>query len=193
MSAPAVFEHRMSEIYQGASPNARLLAGAVPDSGTSWQSYGQRAAGSVLTHVAVLLACVYILTRVTQPSPPALTHETPPDITWLKLPGPGGGGGGGGNKMPEPPRKIEIVPPKPRSIEPPKIVEVAKITPPQMNIPAVTAPVELPGAVTQVAEPTAALGAGTLGGAGPARARARVWDRVLAEEPAAGFTARATA
>jgi TonB family protein len=156
----------MSEIYQGASPNSRFLAGAVPASETSWQSYGQRAAGSVLTHVAALALIIFLVTRVTDPGVPVISTEKPPDITWLKIEGPGGGGGGGGNKMPEPPRKVEIVPPKPRSIEPPKVVEVPKVVPPQMNVPAVTAPVELPGAVTAVAEPTPSLGSGTGGGGG---------------------------
>ncbi|MEP6919249.1 MAG: TonB family protein [Acidobacteriota bacterium] len=156
----------MSDIYQGASPNSRFLAGSVPASETSWQSYGQRAAGSVLTHVAGLILIIFLLTRAAAPDAPSITMVKQPDITWLKIPGPGGGGGGGGNKQPDPPKKAEIVAPKPRSIEPPKVVEVPKVPAPQMNIPAVTAPVELPGAVTAVAQPTVSLGAGTGGGGG---------------------------
>src|SRR5215213_8083831 len=113
----------MSDVYQGASPNARFLAGAVPASETSWQSYGQRAAGSMLTHAAVLFVIVFLLTRIPDKASIPVA-EKPPDITWLKIPGPGGGGGGGGNERPEPPRKAEIVPPKARKIEPPPKVEV---------------------------------------------------------------------
>jgi TonB family protein len=90
----------------------------------------------------------------------------PPNITWIAKEGPGGGGGGGGNKTPEPPKKVEIVPPKARAIEPPKVVEVPPKPLPQMNIPAVTSVVELPGAPTAVPVPTASLGPGTGGGGG---------------------------
>jgi TonB family protein len=166
MSVTAVFEHRMSEAYQGASPNARFLAGAVPENETPWQSYVQRAAGSIMTHVLVVLAFIFVITRLPDKSD-AVQMEKPPDITWLKMEGPGGGGGGGGNKMPDPPRKAQIVPSKPRSMEPPPKVEPPKPKPePQMNIPAVTAVAELPGAVTAVPIPTPAQGAGTGGGGG---------------------------
>jgi protein TonB len=163
MSAQAAFQQRMSETYQGASPNARLLAGSVAANETPWTSYVQRATGSVLTHLAVLGLVVYAMTRPTVMAPITKMFD-PPNVTWIAKPGPGGGGGGGGNKMPDPPKKAEIVAPKPRTFEPPK-VEVPKPEP-QMNIPAVTAVVELPGAVTAAPQPTIAQGPGPGGGGG---------------------------
>jgi protein TonB len=165
MSLPATSEDRMSQAYPGASPNSRLLAGAVSDSKTTWQSYAQRTTWSVLTHMVALGIIVYLVSRV-----PAVTTTVkelfePPDITWIAGTGDGGGGGGGGNKTPEPPRKAEITPPKTRVVEPPK-PEVPKPDPPQMNIPAVTSVVELPGAISKLPDPTQALGMGTGGGGG---------------------------
>ena len=157
----------MPEAYQGASPNSRFLAGAVPASETSWQSYGQRIAGSVITHLVGLAVVLFVFTRI-----PAVTKSDTqtmplPDITWIASPGPGGGGGGGGNRMPDPPRKAEIVPPKPRAVTPPPKPEVTPPKPlPQMNIPAVTAVQELPGAMSQLPDATIAQGPGTGGGGG---------------------------
>ena len=156
----------MSEAYPGASPNSRFLAGSLDGPETSWQSYVQRAAGSLLAHVIGILIVVYIATRATTMQVIAPMFEAPKDITWVALPGPGGGGGGGGNRSPEPPRKAEITPPKPRAIEPPKVEPPKPKPEPQMNIPAVTAPVELPGAVSALPDPTPNQGPGTLGGGG---------------------------
>jgi periplasmic protein TonB len=167
MAFPIISDHLMPEAYQGASPNSRFLAGAVPASETSWQSYGERVAGSVLTHLIGLGIVLFVVTR--PPAAPADNVEVAPmpDITWIASPGPGGGGGGGGNKSHEPPRKAEIVPPKPRAIAPPPKPEVTPPKPlPQMNIPAVTAVQELPGAVTQMPDATIAQGPGTGGGGG---------------------------
>lgn len=165
MSAPAVYEHRMSEVYQGASPNARFLAGTVVGDETSWKSYAQRATGSVLFHGAAVLLVVFIATRTATLAPITQIFEPPRDVTWIALPGPGGGGGGGGNRTPDPPRKAEIVPPKARAIQPPKVEPPPKPEP-QMNIPAVTSVVELPGAVAALPDPTPAQGMGTGGGGG---------------------------
>jgi protein TonB len=161
MYAPAI-DNRMSEIYQGSSPNARLLAGSIEGQETSWAAYARRATGSVVTHLAVLGILLYVMTQSTVLSP--AEKFIPPNVTWIAVPGPGGGGGGGGDSKPEPPRKAEIVPPKPRSVEPVK-VDVPKPIP-QMNIPAVTSVVELPGAPTTVSVPTVALGPGTASGGG---------------------------
>jgi protein TonB len=166
MAFPITSNHLMPEAYQGASPNSRFLAGAVPVSETSWQSYGQRFAGSVLTHLLGLAIAVYVMTRTTV-APTALQNLPLPDITWIASPGPGGGGGGGGNSMPEPPRKADIVPPKPKAMTPPPKIEPAPPKPlPQMNIPAVTAVQELPGAVSQLPDATIAQGPNTGGGGG---------------------------
>jgi protein TonB len=167
MAFPITSNHLMPEAYQGASPNSRFLAGAVPASETSWQSYGQRIAGSVLTHLLGLAIVVFVMTRIPAVAPAALQNVPLPDITWIASPGPGGGGGGGGNRMPEPPRKADIVPPKPKAMTPPPKIEPAPPKPlPQMNIPAVTAVEELPGAVSQLPDATIAQGPNTGGGGG---------------------------
>lgn len=169
MAFPIVSEHLMPEPYQGASPNSRFLAGTVPASETSWQSYGQRLAGSVLTHLVGLAIVLFVLTRLPEVSPSALAEVPPPDITWIASPGPGGGGGGGGDRKPDPPRKAEIVAPKPRAVLPPPQAK-PEVTPPkplpQMNVPAVTAVQELPGAMSQLPDATIAQGAGSGGGGG---------------------------
>ena len=153
----------MAEAYQGASPNARFLAGSLPTSGTSWKSFLLRSSWSVVMHVVGLLLFLWLVTRPGAFATLAKVIDQP-DITWVAMPGPGGGGGGGGNKQPDPPRKAEITPPKARAVEPPK-PEPTKPTP-QANIPAITSVVELPGAVTSVPQPTVAQGTGTAGGGG---------------------------
>jgi TonB family protein len=167
MAFPITSNHLMPEAYQGASPNSRFLAGAVPASETSWQSYGQRVAGSVITHLLGLAIAVYVMTRIPAVAPAALDNLPLPDITWIASPGPGGGGGGGGNRTPEPPRKAEIVPPKPKAVTPPPKLDPTPPKPlPQMNIPAVTAVQELPGAMSQLPDATIAQGPSTGGGGG---------------------------
>jgi protein TonB len=162
MSARALSDKPMAEVYQGVSPNSHFLAGTLPTSDISWKSYLLRSSWSVLAHVLGLALFIYIITRPATIA--SIAKVIPPDVVWLDRPGPGGGGGGGGNKMPEPPKKAEIAPPKAPKFEPPKPEPPKPI--PQMNIPAVTAPVELPGAVTAVPEPTVAQGTGTGGGGG---------------------------
>jgi protein TonB len=155
----------MAEAYQGASPNARFLAGSLPTSELSWKSFLLRSSWSVVVHVGGLALLIWILTRSATIAGLAKVMDQP-DITWIAMPGPGGGGGGGGTKTPEPPRKAEITPPKARAVEPPKVIEVPPKPLPQMNIPAVTAVVELPGSVTSVPIPTVTQGSGTGGGGG---------------------------
>ncbi len=167
MAFPITSNHLMPEAYQGASPNSRFLAGDVPGSETSWQSYGQRIAGSILTHLLGLAIAVYVMTRIPAVAPTTLENLPLPDITWIASPGPGGGGGGGGNRTPEPPRKAEIVPPKPKAMTPPPKIEPPPPKPlPQMNIPAVTSVQELPGAMSQLPDATIAQGPSTGGGGG---------------------------
>lgn len=151
----------MAESFPGASPNARFLAGSLATSDISWKSYLLRSSWSVVAHVAGLALFLWIVTR---PATLETIKAIQPDITWIAAPGPGGGGGGGGNKVPDPPRKAEITPPKTRTVQPPKPEPPKPI--PQANIPAVTAVAELPGAVISAPEPTAAQGAGTGGGGG---------------------------
>jgi protein TonB len=101
-------------------------------------------------------------------------------IVWLSEPGPGGGGGGGGNRMPEPPRKVEL-PGKDKITvpvsKPPEVVAPKPAPPedepepvPQLNIPAQTladATAALPGVLEgPVGPPSLSQGKGSGGGGG---------------------------
>ena len=168
----------MSEVYQGSSPNARLLAGSVESGHTDPKRVGNAFGVSLATHVGLLLLFLFIISLPVVPTPDSQNAVSLKDIVWVAQPGPGGGGGGGGNKSPDPPRKAELpdkqkitVPvaraePKPQAPEPPKQEQ-------QLTIPAqpVASGVEqLPGAITQaIAPPTLSQGSGTGGGSGTGR------------------------
>jgi periplasmic protein TonB len=100
----------------------------------------------------------------------ALLQVVPPEkveLIFVQAAGPGGGGGGG-NKLPDPPRKLEMKAelPKPPVIEP---VET-EIPPPPLVAPIQTniAVIQTAGAVTGLAAaPSLGTGAGT--GAGPGK------------------------
>ena len=171
---PGPSRERMSEAYQGASPNSRFLAGDVTGDRTSRVRLGNAAIISTATHGFVLFLVLFALTapRVLGP----VTNVLSKDIVWLQQPGPGGGGGGGGNRMPDPPRKAELPgvqkitvpvtkPPKIEKLEPPKDVPNPALTiPAQLTASAVQ---ELPGAISAAPMlPTASQGSGTGGGAG---------------------------
>lgn len=134
-------------------------------SDTSWKSYLLKSSWSVVLHALGFALFLWVVTR-TDAMNQVLKVINPPDITWIATPGPGGGGGGGGNKSPEPPRKAEITPPKPRAIEPPKVTQDPPKPAPQANIPAVTAVAELPGAAISAPDATSAQGSGSGGGGG---------------------------
>jgi periplasmic protein TonB len=163
----------MSELIQSASPNSRFLSGEVPAPVTLRARLSGAGAVSAFVHLGVLLFLGYVASSVTGviDSP----FDTPKDIIWLQAPGPGGGGGGGGNKMPDPPKKAELVgkekitvPVKPESPKP----ELKEIPKPeaQMVIPAVPTAAsvqELPGVISSLpAVPTISQGPGSGGGAG---------------------------
>ena len=166
----------MSEVYQGASPNARLLAGSIETGPSNSVRVGNAFSVSLVTHIALFLALLFILSLPVVPVPDSQSPLSIKDIVWIASPGPGGGGGGGGNKAPDPPRKAELPdkakitvpaakPPKLEAPEPPKQEQ-------QITIPAqpVASGVEqLPGAVTNMITPTLSLGSGTGGGAGTGR------------------------
>lgn len=166
----------MPEVYQGASPNARLLAGSVAAAQSNSVRFGNAFSVSLATHVALLALFLFIIALPIVPSPDSQSAMSLKDIVWIASPGPGGGGGGGGNKTPDPPRKAEIpdkakitVPvaktPKLEAPEPPKQEQ-------QITIPAqpVASGVEqLPGAITAMVTPTISQGSGTNGGAGTGR------------------------
>jgi TonB family protein len=164
----------MPEIYQGASPNARLLAGALASSPKDSVRFGNAFSVSAVSHVVAFILVLFVLSLPTAPSPGELETPSLRNIIWTAEPGPGGGGGGGGNKMPDPPRKAEI-PDKEKITVPvakaPKMQVPEEPKPePKMNIPAqpIASGVEtLPGAVSNViTPPTLSQGSGTNGGAG---------------------------
>ena len=166
----------MPEVYQGASPNARLLAGSVETAPSNSKRFGNAFSVSLVTHLILAALVLFVFTLPVVPAPDGQSNLSLKDIVWIASPGPGGGGGGGGNKTPEPPRKAELpdkqkitVPvaktPKLEAPEPPK-QEQQIVVPAQ----AVASGVEqLPGAVTQMITPTISQGSGTNGGAGTGR------------------------
>jgi hypothetical protein len=85
----------MAEAYQGGSPNARFLAGSLPQSETSWKSFLLRSSWSVVIHVGGLALLIWILTRPATIAGLAKVIDQP-DITWIAQPGPGGRGTGAG-------------------------------------------------------------------------------------------------
>ena len=162
----------MPEVYQGESPNSRLLAGALATSQKNGGRLGNAFSVSLATHIAAVLLVLFALSLPGVPLPTTPESLSLRNIIWTAQPGPGGGGGGGGNKTPEPPRKAELPdkqkvtipaaqPPKMQAPEPPK--------PEQINVPAqpiASGVQELPGAISQVTSPSLSQGIGSGGGAG---------------------------
>jgi TonB family protein len=166
-------ETLMPEVYQGDSPNSRLLAGAVESAPQGIARLGNAFSVSVATHAVLVLLVLFVLTLPGMPLPINTENISLRNVIWIASPGPGGGGGGGGNKTPEPPRKAELPdkqkitlqPPKPAKLEAPEPPKVE----PKMNVPIqpiASGVQELPGAVSQVIAPSASLGSGSGGGAG---------------------------
>jgi len=162
----------MPESYQGASPNARLLAGALASTPNDSVRFGNAFSVSAITHVVAVLLVLFVITLpgVEAPNQERISLR---NIVWTAEPGPGGGGGGGGNKMPEPPRKAELPDKEKITVpvaKPPKMQAPEEPKPEQkMNVPAqpVASGVEtLPGAVSSVVSPTLSQGSGSNGGAG---------------------------
>lgn len=126
---------------------------------------GRAFAASLLLHGLGLLVVLALMAWVPKVTIQQLTTPERVDLVFLQAPGPGGGGGGG-NKMPDPPRKLEM---KAELPKPPVIEPVKSDIPP----PALIAPVQTSVAVTQTAGAvtglTAApsLGTGSGTGAGP--------------------------
>jgi periplasmic protein TonB len=162
----------MPEVYQGESPNSRLLAGALASSPKAAGRLGNAFSVSLATHIAAVLLVLFVLSLPGVPIPSTPESLSLRNVIWTAQPGPGGGGGGGGNKTPEPPRKAELPdkqkvtvpaaqPPKMQAPEPPK--------PEQINVPAqpvASGVQELPGAISQVTSPSLSQGIGSGGGAG---------------------------
>lgn len=120
---------------------------------------------SLMLHGAGLLVVLLVMAWVPKS---ALLQVMPPekvDLVFVQAVGPGGGGGGG-NKMPDPPRKLEMKaePPKAPVIEPVK----TDIPPPTLVAPIQTnmAVVQSAGAITGLSA-APSLGTGTGTGAGP--------------------------
>ncbi len=169
-------EHRMSDAYQGVSPNSRLLTGDLTGGPHIQGRSGNAFSVSMASHVGLFVIAIVIAARMPEVAraPIDSMFFTAKDIIWLDQPGPGGGGGGGGNKMPEPPKKAELpgkdkitVPAaKPQSLENPEPPK-DEPKPVQINIPAVAVASgvqEAPGALTGL--PSASQGPGSGGGAG---------------------------
>jgi len=171
--SPQLPKHDMPESYQGASPNARLLAGTVASSSKDSVRLGNAFSVSVATHVVLVLVVLFIISLPGSPLSPVPDNMSLKGLIWTVSPGPGGGGGGGGNKMPEPPRKAELPAKEKLTVpvakaEKPKAPEEPK---PEQRVTLPAQPVaagvqELPGAISQVLNPTVSLGIGTNGGAG---------------------------
>jgi TonB family protein len=161
----------MSEVYQGASPNARLLAGAVGSTANDSVRYGNAFSVSLLTHLGIALLVLFVVSIPAIQAP--VSNLLPRDIVWIASPGPGGGGGGGGNKTPDPPRKAELPDRAKVTVPAPQKPKLEAPEPkPELNIPAqpVASGVEqLPGAVSAMITPTLSLGSGSAGGSGTGR------------------------
>ena len=162
------------DLHDGASPNARFLAGEVEAGRLDAKRAGNATLVSAMIHGGFVLLCLWALANPPQVLTD-LTNQLPKEIVWLDQPGPGGGGGGGGNKMPDPPRKAELKGAEKITVpveKPPKL-EMSKPnpTPPaQIVIPAqqtATGVMELPGMVSNLPTPAVpSQGMGTGGGAG---------------------------
>ena len=168
----------IDEAYQGASPNARFLAGDVPSGANDKLRIGHAMSLSLASHVVGFFLMLFVVSQLHETANPDAPHifDIPKDIVWIATPGAAGGGGGGGNRQPEPPRKAELPgkdkvavpvpkPPKLQAPEPPK--EVPKPEQ-QINIPAMNTSAglqQVPGALSGL--PSApSQGIGTGGGAG---------------------------
>ena len=129
----------MPEVYQGESPNSRLLAGALATSQKNGGRLGNAFSVSLATHIAGLLLVLFVLSLPGVPIPTSPESLSLKNIIWTAQPGPGGGGGGGGNKTPEPPRKAEL-PDKQKvtipAAQPPKLQAPEPPKPEQINVPA---------------------------------------------------------
>jgi protein TonB len=170
----------MSLSNQGASPNARFLAGSVPGGENDKRRFGNAVGVSFLSHIVGVLLILFIASRLPditpRPSPPP--DRLPSEIVWLTSPGPGGGGGGGGNKMPEPPRKAEAPGEEKITVpaaKPPKVEAPPEEPKPEPEQPPLTIPAQpmqaglerVPGVLSSVPSmPTISQGTGTGGGAG---------------------------
>lgn len=175
--------HPMSASYQGASPNARFLAGSVPHGKDDRVRFGNAFGFSFLGHIVGTLLVLFIASRLPDMTPQASPPPArpPSEIVWLAAPGPGGGGGGGGNESPEPPRKAEapgedkitVPAAKPPKLETPPEAPEPEPEPPPLTIPAQpmqTGIEQVPGMLTSVpSAPTVSQGSGTGGGAGTGR------------------------
>jgi protein TonB len=163
----------MPESYQGASPNARLLAGTVEKPDKDSVRLGNAFSVSFATHGLLVLLVLFVMSLPGAPLSPVPDNISLKGLIWTVKPGPGGGGGGGGNNTPEPPRKAELPdrekltvpvakPERPKAPEEPKPEQ--KVTLPAQPVAAGVQ--ELPGAISQVMTPSVSLGIGTGGGAG---------------------------
>lgn len=175
-SVPLTVEHPMSSLQAGHSPNARFLAGDVPQGANEKARLGGAFGTSAIAHVTLALVGLFVATRLPDIAAPRNTPLDRPEVVWLSIPGPGGGGGGG-NKMPDPPRKAESPGVEKVTVPAKKIPQITPAPPkdvpkpePQLNIPVVAAASgiqEVPGALSGLpATPSTGSGTGTGAGSG---------------------------
>lgn len=166
----------MSEVYQGASPNARLLAGAVPAGQTDKARLGTTMSVSLASHIGGVLLLLFVASHLQDAvSSVSDVLSKPPDVIWTAQPGPGGGGGGGGNRQPAPPPKAELPGKEKLTVPVTKPVKLDSEPPKDIPMPAPVIPAiqtaegvtSLPGIITSLpSAPTGSQGSGTGGGYG---------------------------
>ena len=126
---------------------------------------GRALAASIVLHGIALAAVLAVVVSVHRAIEDQVAVPEKYDLIFMEAPGPSGGGGGG-NRMPDPPKPLEMKAaiPKPPSIEPAPI----DIPPPSMVAPIQTATVSFQntGALVGLGSaPTSGSGTGT--GSGP--------------------------
>jgi protein TonB len=101
---------------------------------------------SAFTHAAFVVLVLLVIRYAPAPASSMaeiFNNRINKDIIWLAEPGPGGGGGGGGNRMPDPPRKLEL-PGKDKISVPVKKPEAIKIDPKPQDLPQVEQSLVIP-------------------------------------------------
>ena len=154
------------------SPNSCFLLGHVPAGVGGYAQARNSAVYSLIAHGVAAMLLMWIVAH----APTGLVPNAPatlPNVAWLGDPGFGGGGGGGGNRMPEPPRKIQLkghekvdVPAAPQPKPVPQ--ETPALT--QVTLPAMVSAASFAESVGVIAAPPTvpgiSQGPGTDGGAG---------------------------
>jgi len=129
---------------------------------------GRAFTASLILHGLGLVAIGFFMAYVPESVVEPVVPLEKVDLVFVEMKGPGGGGGGG-NKMPDPPRKLEM------KAELPKAPVVEPVPVPAVPPPTLVAPIQTNMAVTQIAgainglsaAPSTGTGTGT--GSGPGK------------------------